>query len=181
MAEGPTKTRCVVGHYFEYTGKGSPPMWCPEHKKYQHYPISDKTKPPARIMKRWEETGKSLSDPTYPKRWKRRWEFVARVVAARNGTWAALPIDTIQELIQHERLAELHLVHAERQPYPDNGAGVKAHPGWERARLEEVAARRTARELGLLSSGEEEAARRDPSRLQEAASQHGVIDDQEGL
>jgi hypothetical protein len=117
------------------------------------------------------------------KRWTKRWIELVRIVAARQGTFAALPLDDIGELVRHERLAELHRHFAEEDPYPETESGAaRAHPGWERARIEEVSARQSARRLGLLPEAQPESKKGATStRLQESAEEHGdLVDDQVG-
>jgi len=147
--------------------------------------LSKKNLPSDLEIERWKSTAQRLGERGYVKRWTKRWVEVVRMVAARQESFSALPLDDINEHIRHERLAELHRHFAELDPYPETESGAaKVHPGWERARIEEVAARQTARRLGLIEalSGAQGKSTREPTRLQEQAEQVGsLIDDQADL
>lgn len=176
---------CPAGHQWEATSTGGLSRWCAEHAKFRDAVISKKNMPPDLEVERWKSTSRKVDERGYVKRWTKRWEELVRMMAARQGTFSALPLDDIREFIRHERLAELHRHFAEDDPYPaTETGGSKAHPGWERARIEEVAARQSARKLGLIEalSTVNGKSVHPPTRLQEQAEEVGaLVDDQEGL
>lgn len=176
---------CLAGHTWEAPRRGATNRWCPGHRHFGTERIAQKNLPPDLEVERWKSTAQRLTEPGYVKRWTKRWEEVVRMVAARQGTFGALPLDDINEYIRHERLAELHRHFAELDPYTETETGsARAHPGWERARIEEVAARQSARKLGLLPDLQGIAGKSShpPTRLQEQADDLGtIVDDQAGL
>lgn len=176
---------CPAGHTWEAASSAGISRWCPDHKSFYERPISKKNMPPDLEVERWKDTGRRLGENGYVKRWTSRWVEIVRILAAMQNTFAALPLHDINEYIRHERLAELHRHYAEQEPYTETGAGAtKAHPGWERARLEEAAARMTARKLGLIEALSTSNGKPDhPStRMQQQAEELGsLVDDQADL
>lgn len=175
---------CPAGHHWEWTVKqGMPPSWCPDHDSYREYPISTANLPPERVKDEWDHAERLYGGKGYAKRWQKEWEFTVRRLAARAGSWAHLPLDEVEEYIRHRRLAELHRIFAERDPYPHTESGsVRAHPGWEKAQREEVQARKAARALGLIEDAARSSSRPtgDPTQLQQEAAESGLSDDQVG-
>jgi hypothetical protein len=102
------------------------------------------------VVDLWEETAVLDPPDQYVARWRKAWERVVRILAAKAGTFAKVDMEAVEEYIQHRRLAELHRAYAEYDPYQTTNAGsVKPHPGWYQAQVEAAAARRTAMALGL--------------------------------
>ena len=176
---------CLAGHTWEAPRRGATGRWCPDHRHFGSEPLAKKNLPPDLEVERWKSTATRLGEAGYVKRWSKRWEEIVRIVAARQGTFGALPLHDINEYIRHERLAELHRHFAEQDPYPTTETGSeKAHPGWERARIEEVATRQSARKLGLIESLSTSNGKtaHPPTRLQEQAEDLGsLVDDQADL
>lgn len=93
-----------------------------------------------------------LDDDDYVTRWKQYWNLVVRSIASRVGAFAGVDQEEVEAYVQHRRLAEFHRTFAQRTPYSggENGVMVRAHPGWELARVEDRLATEQAVALGLV-------------------------------
>lgn len=180
---------CAAGHTWtrEPTGRKAP-KYCPEHKRFLNGPISAGCQPKQRVRAEWEDAEKNLvNERGYANRWLKFWRDNVRVLAARVGSWGQVDTYKYEEFIRHTRLAELHRLFAQDNPYfTTEGGAIRSHPGWKNAKAAQREADRLAVELGLKvdsskhASSNGGAAQGQPSKLEQEAAEVGIADDQIG-
>lgn len=160
---------CVAGHTWELEVGTRGLVCCPMHAKFfkGHFPPS--LKPPARVVREWEDAQENLvNDDQYKTRWASAWRRIVRVVSSRQMSWS-VDLGLIEEYVRHLRFAELHRLYAQDEPYVANSSGtLREHPGWKMAEREEREARRCAEQLGVEGPDQNYRGSRNRSKGEEA-------------
>jgi hypothetical protein len=141
---------CRVGHTWTRKKQRGRPKVSDEHRRFFVIPLTTRVRPPERVRQEWAEQELVLDDPGYEKRWEEFWAKTARLLAAKGLSWAAVDVEKLDIYVRSMRLAELHRLMAQDEPYhrTDRG-GLRPHPGWELAERETRRADALAIELGL--------------------------------
>jgi hypothetical protein len=138
------------------------------------------------VRDEWEDAEKNLvTERGYANRWLKFWRDNVRVVAARAGSWGQVDIVKYEAFIRHSRLAELHRLFAQDNPYFTTESGaIRSHPGWKNAKSAQREADALAIELGLKVVPTKRATSNGaqvPSSLEREADEvGGIVDDQVG-
>lgn len=193
LSDDTVTLECRAGHQWTIPRprRGKWPEYCSDHKRFFLEQLSGRIKPSTSTYTEWYEQGAKLNDPDYVDRWERIWIKTVRLIGARGMSWNAVDVGRVERYIRTLRIAEMHLLYAQAQPYVTSAHGrVQPHPGFELAKETEKDAQRIAVELGLREPDDglevkpraerREAADAWNTRLQAEAEDLGQVDEAAG-
>jgi hypothetical protein len=174
---------CIGGHTWTRPKKarGRKPKYCHKHQQFFITKPTKRCYPPERVLQEWAEQSQVLDDPGYEERWAKVWLDTVRIVAAKGSSWSAVDVELIEKYVRSLRLAEVHRLYAQDEPYHTTARGTtRPHPGWALAEKEDAKANELKVQLGLALLQNGKNGPKHPShtsdvwqsRLQQSAEDH---------